>query len=249
MKCRGAVFVVVQEFLVQSAFHTGCRRCRSQLPRNLFTCQVFLVKPVVHLKTSPRPSTIDSSSIVTVEMITVITKAKQPLLYLLLGAGASVAIQRTIRLLTTNIDRGSKEDASNSMGNGGGVASVSSSSSSSSSNNSKNATNRERKKSALYTKTGDKGTSSLYNGERRLKTDVIFEVLGHQDELNCIIGIAREYCLQSQNGLDEMLSEIQSRLFDLGAAVATPVQTSSAKKKLYTEVGDYQQSVITVITV
>ena len=179
-------------------------------------------------------------------MITVITKAKQPLLYLLLGAGASVAIQRTIRLLTTNIDRGSKEDASNSMGNGGGVASVSSSSSS---NNSKNATNRERKKSALYTKTGDKGTSSLYNGERRLKTDVIFEVLGHQDELNCIIGIAREYCLQSQNGLDEMLSEIQSRLFDLGAAVATPVQTSSAKKKLYTEVGDHQQSVITVITV
>ena len=166
-------------------------------------------------------------------MITVITKARQPLLYLLLGAGASVAIQSTIRLLTVNIDRGSKEDPSSSSNIGGG-----SSSSSSSSSSSMNTTSRERKKSALYTKTGDKGTSSLYNGERRLKTDVIFEVLGHQDELNCIIGIAREYCLQSQNGLDEMLSEIQSRLFDLGAAVATPIQTSSAKKKMYTEVSD-----------
>ena len=145
----------------------------------------------------------------------------------MLGAGASVAIQSTIRLLTVNIDRGSKDDPP----------------SSSSSSSSSNTTTRERKKSGLYTKTGDKGTSSLYNGERRLKTDIIFEVLGHQDELNCIIGIAREYCLQSQNGLDEMLSEIQSRLFDLGAAVATPVQTSSAKKKMYTEVSDVLLSI------
>lgn len=36
------------------------------------------------------------------------------------------------------------------------------------------------KKSMLYTKTGDSGTSSLYNGERRPKADITFEVLGHQ---------------------------------------------------------------------
>ena len=44
----------------------------------------------------------------------------------------------------------------------------------------------------------------LYNGERRSKTDVIFDVLGSQDELCAAIGIAREYCKASENGLNEL---------------------------------------------
>ena len=51
-----------------------------------------------------------------------------------------------------------------------------------------------------------------------------------------MIGIAREHCALTENGLEDMLKEIQSRLFDLGAAVATPVQTSSSRKRAYTEV-------------
>lgn len=92
-----------------------------------------------------------------------------------------------------------------------------------------------RKKSQIYTRTGDNGSSSLYNGERRPKTDLVFEALGHQDELNACIGIAREYSELHGIGLEDMLAEIQSRLFDLGAAVATPVQTSSEEKRQYTE--------------
>ena len=91
-----------------------------------------------------------------------------------------------------------------------------------------------RKKSGLYTRTGDKGTSSLYNGERRAKTDAVFEALGHQDELCCALGIAREHCAASENGLDGYLVEVQSRLFDLGAAVATPIAGSSEEKRNYT---------------
>ena len=90
-----------------------------------------------------------------------------------------------------------------------------------------------RKKSNVYTRTGDYGMTSLYNGERRTKTDVTFDVLGHQDELNCVIGIARQYC--SENKLDPMLCEIQSRLFDLGCAVATPLNNSSERRLKYTE--------------
>jgi len=93
---------------------------------------------------------------------------------------------------------------------------------------------KKKKKSSLYTRTGDKGSSSLYNGERRPKTDVVFEVLGNQDELCTILGIARHYCEESSNGLGDVLADIQSRLFDLGAAVATPMQTSSDEKVRFT---------------
>lgn len=90
----------------------------------------------------------------------------------------------------------------------------------------------KRKKSMVYTRSGDKGTSSLYNGERRSKTDGVFQALGEQDELNACVGIAREHCHRSKNGLEDQLIEIQSRLFDLGAAVATPTTDRTSKDKL-----------------
>lgn len=41
----------------------------------------------------------------------------------------------------------------------------------------------------IYTKTGDKGQTSLYTGDRLDKNDLIFSCLGDIDELNASIGL------------------------------------------------------------
>lgn len=43
----------------------------------------------------------------------------------------------------------------------------------------------------LYTKTGDRGTTSLYNGTRLIKSSVYFHLLGDLDELNAHIGMSK----------------------------------------------------------
>ncbi|TMW63064.1 hypothetical protein Poli38472_005682 [Pythium oligandrum] len=83
----------------------------------------------------------------------------------------------------------------------------------------------------VYTKTGDKGTSQLFSGERRPKDNAVFKALGDTDELNAQIGVAIENARIAHNEyLPPKLEEIQSRLFDLGACVATPL-TSAPKSK------------------
>lgn len=83
----------------------------------------------------------------------------------------------------------------------------------------------------IYTKTGDAGSSSLFNGERRLKTDSVFEALGTTDELNAQIGFARAICEERKRvgDLPERLEQIQHHLFDLGAHVATPQDATEAR--------------------
>jgi cob(I)alamin adenosyltransferase len=48
-------------------------------------------------------------------------------------------------------------------------------------------------KSKLYTKTGDKGITCLYNGTRLSKSSIYFKLLGDLDELNCHIGMAKSF--------------------------------------------------------
>lgn len=69
--------------------------------------------------------------------------------------------------------------------------------------------NSKPKKSNVYTRTGDKGKSSLFNGERRSKDDDIFNALGTVDELSSSIGVANHYCKKAGNGLEDKLVEVR----------------------------------------
>lgn len=68
---------------------------------------------------------------------------------------------------------------------------------------------------AIYTKTGDKGTTSLANGERVAKTDLRIEAYGTVDELNSWMGLLRASL--RDNG---QLAWIQNKLFNLGALLS-----------------------------
>jgi cob(I)alamin adenosyltransferase len=80
----------------------------------------------------------------------------------------------------------------------------------------------------VYTRTGDAGTTSLFNGERKGKDEAFFDALGDVDELCAHIGLVREHCGIEAVGIEDQLVEIQSRLLDVGSAVATPQRSSTA---------------------
>jgi cob(I)alamin adenosyltransferase len=107
----------------------------------------------------------------------------------------------------------------------------------------------------LYTRTGDDGTTGLFGGQRVGKDDPRVEAYGTVDELNAAIGMVlaavpgpmkpdltkshpggearRRSGSSSSSALDSMramLTSLQSRLFDLGADLATPAGSKHESK-------------------
>ncbi len=71
----------------------------------------------------------------------------------------------------------------------------------------------------IYTKTGDKGTTSLFGGTRVPKHHIRIESYGTVDELNSYIGLVKDQ--EVGNHTREILNRVQDRLFTLGAILAT----------------------------
>ena len=75
------------------------------------------------------------------------------------------------------------------------------------------------KKSLIYTRTGDKGTTSLVGGTRVPKTHIRLEAYGTVDELNSYLGLLYTGLTAEEDR--KLILWIQHKLFSVGAYLAT----------------------------
>lgn len=76
----------------------------------------------------------------------------------------------------------------------------------------------------IYTKTGDKGQTSLIGGTRVFKHHIRIEAYGTVDELNSHIGLLRDQDIDNHS--KNILLEIQDRLFTIGSSLASDPEKS-----------------------
>lgn len=80
----------------------------------------------------------------------------------------------------------------------------------------------------IYTKTGDKGQTSLVSGKRVAKYHLRIESYGTVDELNSYLGLVRDQAVNEKR--KDELKEIQDRLFTIGSLLAS--EPENQKKKV-----------------
>jgi cob(I)alamin adenosyltransferase len=92
----------------------------------------------------------------------------------------------------------------------------------------------------IYTRTGDKGMTSLFSGERVFKSNPFIEAVGTVDEGNSAIGLALSFLPKEEqfSTTRNQLEMIQHALFDVGAALATPRTCEQSQKLEKTRFGD-----------
>lgn len=72
----------------------------------------------------------------------------------------------------------------------------------------------------IYTKTGDDGTTALFDGTRVKKNNARIDLYGDVDEINAAVGLANSFV--SDRPFKAMLHQVQKGLFALGARLANP---------------------------
>ena len=79
----------------------------------------------------------------------------------------------------------------------------------------------------IYTRTGDTGETSLFDGTRVKKDDRRVDAYGEVDELNAWLGLVRSAL--HDTAIDDDLARIQRDLFALGAQLADPADRIAAR--------------------
>jgi len=95
----------------------------------------------------------------------------------------------------------------------------------------------------IYTKTGDKGETSLYGGTRVSKAAARVESYGTLDELNAFIGLAKAEI--SDEKVLSQLQKIQFDLFTVGSEAATPTDKlilANGKNRLHLMISEEEIS-------
>jgi cob(I)alamin adenosyltransferase len=82
----------------------------------------------------------------------------------------------------------------------------------------------------IYTRTGDRGETGLFGGQRVAKDDARVEAYGDVDELNSVLGVAI-VALDAESGgaIADGLRGLQSDLFTVGANLATPAPADGGR--------------------
>jgi cob(I)alamin adenosyltransferase len=104
-----------------------------------------------------------------------------------------------------------------------------------------------KKKYRIYTRTGDKGQTSLFSGVRISKAGLRVEAYGTIDELNSAIGVVLSeirnptlrLCLGRESEIRKKLTNIQNDLLDIGSALANP--KSKSLNHLEKRVGEFEK--------
>jgi cob(I)alamin adenosyltransferase len=92
----------------------------------------------------------------------------------------------------------------------------------------------------IYTKTGDKGTTSLIGGTKVPKSHLRIEAYGTVDELNSYVGLCRD--LLTDTDSRNLLQEIQDRLFTVGSELAC-----DPEKEQKMQIPDLHEEDVTVL--
>lgn len=83
----------------------------------------------------------------------------------------------------------------------------------------------------IYTKTGDKGKTSLFDGTRVSKYNLRVETYGTVDELNSILGAAVSFT--KEETVRNLIAAVQKDLLDIGSCLANPGKKISEAFALY----------------